>query len=249
VSLQIDDVIFGGDGSGAPALRPEEAAYRFTPDTVDLHEDFSTPLTGQTLPNGSEFVTQSGGALAFRFPAGQDDQVINLRFSTKPINENNYYAMRFRFTSPDDNYWAAWERIFLGVANQDQSQKNNFKLQYLLYTTVVRHENAFSGGDGISASLPWSIFGQDRLPGSWHTMEMIVKPPDGNSPAYTAFFWVDGHLLGMGSLNQEAAALLQGNTSLGAFIQIESGNYRQEVFSGEIDDLVIGTIASDKIKE
>jgi hypothetical protein len=244
VSLQIDDVIFGGDGPGAPALRPEDAAYRFTPDTIDLHEDFSTPLPQQVLRNGSEFVTQSGGALAFRFPAGQDDQVINLEFPTKPINENNYYAMRFRFTSPDDNYWAAWERIFLGITNQDQFSWNNLNWQYFLNTEAIRHEYTFSG-----TGLPSYPFGQNRSLGSWHTIEMIFKPPDGNSPAYTAFFWVDGYLMGKGSLNQESAVLSQGNSSLGALIQIESGNYRQEVFSGEIDDLVIGTIASDKIKE
>jgi hypothetical protein len=30
---------------------------------------------------------------------------------------------------------------------------------------------------------------------------------------------------------------------------VNSGSYRQEVLSGDVDDLVIGTIAGDKIKE
>ena len=65
VSMQIDEVIFGGDESNSPTLRPEDAPYRFTPDTVALHEDFSTPLPEQNINIGREFVTQSGWRAVF----------------------------------------------------------------------------------------------------------------------------------------------------------------------------------------
>jgi len=249
VSMQIDDVIFGGDDSNTPAFRPEDAPYRFTPDTVALHEDFSTPLPDQNINIGSEFVTQPGGVLSFRIPSGQDEQNIKLLFPTKPINVNNYYATRFRFTSPDDDYWAASAGFYLIVLNQNQFTKDKPINPYNLFISAIRHDYTFGGGYGISGGMPGYPFGQNRPPGSWHTLEMIIKPPDGNSQTYAVFYWVDGALLGVGHMQEDPGPILDANAPLVALIRIDSGIYRQEVFSGEIDGLVIGTIASDKIKE
>lgn len=249
VSMQIDDVILGGDDSNSPALRPEDAPYRFMPDTVALHEDFSTPLPEQNINIGSEFVTQSGGVLSFRIPAGQDEQHIKLLFPTKPINVNNYYATRFRFTSPDDEYWANSAGFYLWMINQNQFTKDKTINPFNLFIGAIRHEYAFGGGYGTSGGMPGYPFGQNRPPGSWHTLEMIVKPPEGNSQTYAVFYWVDDHLLGVGNIQDDPAPFLDSNAPLVALLRIDSGSSRQHVFSGDIDDLVIGTIASDKIKE
>jgi hypothetical protein len=249
VSLQFDDIIFGGDTPINQALRPEDVPYRFTPDTVALHEDFSTPLPQQVLNQTGPFVTQAGGLLSFRIPAGQDEQYFELVFPTGPLNQDNYYATRFRFTSPDSNYWAASAGLELGVINQNQYSNNKPVNPYNLFISVVRHEYGFTGSYGNYGSVVDYPFGQGRSPGSWHTLEMIVKPPDGNSQTYTGFYWVDGNLLATVSMQPDPTPLLDANTPLKALLMVNSGSYRQEVLSGDVDDLVIGTIAGDKIKE
>ncbi len=249
VSLQFDDIIFGGDDPIAQPLQPDDAPYRFAPDTVALQEDFNTQLPQEVLNNDGEFVTQSGGVLSFRIPAGQDRRGIKLLFPTGPINQDNYYAIRFRFTSPDDEIWSDYASFYLGVINLNQFQKSDAKNVYNLDIGTYRHELAFFGRYGISDGMPGWPFEQNQPPASWHTLELIIKPPNGASQAYTAFFWVDGFLLGEGNMQQDPAALLDANAPLRALIMIDSGSYRQNIFSGDIENMVIGTIASDKIKE
>jgi hypothetical protein len=251
VSLQIDEVIFGADQPIPQRPLPEDAPYRFSPDTVALHEDFSTQSYQSYLApmKDTQFVTQSNGMLSFRVPAGKENPKIQLLFPTKPINENNYYATRFRFTSPDDDYWAAWEDFALIVENQDQYNMIKYTDGYDLSISALRHEYAFKGSFGINNSLGGFPFRQNTQPGNWHTLEMIIKPPADSSQPYIAYFWVDGYLLGEKISQPDPARLLNAKEALLAGIQIYCGSYRQDVFSGDIDDLVIGTIASDKIKE
>ena len=247
--LQFDDIIFGGDDPVNPMLQPEQAAYRFTPDTIALQEDFTSALSEGVLNDGSQFVTQSGGTLAFHIPAGQDQKSIKLLFPAGSRNQYNYYATRFRFTSPEDDTWAAWASIYLRVNTKTLDPQLKYMDPNDLFMEAIRHEYTFRGSYGINNSLPWCIYGQNRLPGNWHTLEMMVRPPDGNSKTNTAFFWVDGGLLGEASLQPGPANLPDPNTPMQALIVVDGGNYRQKDLSGEIDDLVIGTISSDKIKE
>ena len=249
VSLQIDEVIFGAEQPIAQTLLPEDAPYRFTPDSVALDEDFKTQAYLQAEGKGGEFLTQSGSVLSFLFPPGKDEQNQSLHFPTRPINENNYYAIRFRFTSPDVDYWAAWAGFSLGVVNQDQYNKIQYMDGYDLSIGTSRHDYAFVGRFGINNSLGGYPFRQNTQPGNWHTMEIVIKPPGEGSQTYTTFYWVDGFLLGKRVSRQDPARLLDPNATLLATIQINSGSYRQDVLSGDIDELVIGTIASDKIKE
>jgi len=244
VRIQIDEVIFGADQPLAKTLLPEEAPYRFTPDMSDLHEDFGSGAYQQALVLGGEYVTQSGGVLSFLFPPGKDDPSIRLQFPGKPVNENNYYAARFRFTSPDDNYWANWAGLYIGLENQNFQSPQG----YSLYLGTLRRELHFQGNSGKNDGANAPAYNQNAQPGNWHTLEMIIKPPEGGSQAYTVFYWVDGYLLGK-SILQDPDNFSDANAPLLATINIFGGSYRQEVFSGEIDDLVIGTIASDKIKE
>jgi hypothetical protein len=249
VSMQIDEVVFGADQPILQTLLPEDAPYRFTPDSVALHEDFETQAYLQALGKGGGFLARSGSLLSFRFPPGKNEQDVSLQFSTRPINENNYYAIRFRFTSPDNDYWANWESLILGVENQDQYNKMQYMDGYNLVIGTSRHDYAFGGSFGINNALGGFPFRQNTQPGNWHTLEMLFKPPADGSLAYTAFYWVDGHLLGTRVSQQDPARLLDPNATLLATIHINGGGYRQDTFSGDIDELVIGTIASDKIKE
>jgi hypothetical protein len=244
VRIQIDKVVFGADRPIPQTPLPENAPYRFTPDSVDLHEDFEIQTYQQALVVGEGFVTQTKGAISFRFPAGKENQRILFQFPGKPISENNYYATRFRFTSPDDNYWADWEAFHMGPVNLTFQSKQGFDL----VIGSMRQELNFQGTTGMNEVINAFAYNQNAAPGNWHVLEMIIKPPTVSSQVYTVFFWVDGYLLGSSNL-QDSAPFLDTNGPLVATIQINAGSYRQDAFSGEIDDLVIGTIASDKIKE
>ncbi len=244
VRLQIDEVLFGSDQPLPEALLPENAPYRFTPDTIDLHENFETQAYQQYLVDGSGYVTQAGGILSFRVPAGNNEQNIQLEIPGKPININNYYAARFRFTSPDDNYWANWASFDIALVNKTFQYPNGYPLEI----GAMRRQCNFRGQWGTNDIWNMNAYNQAAQPGNWHTLEMMIKPPDESSPQYTIFFWVDRYLLGKGTL-QDTAPFLNVNAPLFTAIQIYSGSYRQDVFSGEIDDLVIGTLSSDKIQE
>lgn len=242
VRIQINNIVFGGDQPFSQKLQPQEASYRFIPDTVDVHEDFITQANQLALRDGAEFVTQSNGLFSFRIPAGKDNPVIRFDLPTKTLNVDNDYATRFRFTSPHDNYWANYAYFFLGIENKNLSPGNGYEIG------TFRSGNDFQGHFGTNQAIDDIAYDPNAQPGSWHTLEMIFKPPDESSQAYTVFYWVDGYLMGMASL-PDSVQYLDANAPLVGYIQISGGSDRQNVFSGEINDLVIGTIASDKIKE
>ena len=246
VRVQIDEVVFGSDQPLPQAHLPENAPYRFTPDTVDLHEDFETLPYQQYLVQGAGYVSQANGVLSFRVPAGEDNQSIRLEIPGKPIDEDNYYATRFRFTSPDIYYWANWDRFSIALENKSFQYPDEHPLEI-----GVSHQNLipyFHGQYDVYGLWTLNAYNQGAQAGNWHTLEMVIKPPDDSSQQYTIFFWVDSYLLGEGKL-QDPAPFLDDNAPLVVTIQINNGTYRHDVLSGEIDDLVIGTIAGDKIKE
>jgi hypothetical protein len=244
VRIQIDEVIFGADRPIPQTIRPEDASYRFTPDTVALHEGFETSALDQALVDGAGFVSQSQGVVSFRIPAGKDNPGIQFRYPGKPISENNYYAARFRFTSPDDNYWANWASLYIGLVNLTFQSQGGFNL----YLGSMRQELNFQGHSGSNNVTNAFAYNQNAAPGNWHTLEMIIEPVTAGSLDYTVSYWVDGGLLGRSNL-QDSAPFLDASAPLVAVIQINSGSNRQNVFSGDIDDLVIGAISADKIKE
>jgi len=244
VRIQIDEVIFGANQALPVARQPENAPYRFVPDTIDVHEDFKTQLIQPFLTQGEGLFTQANGELSFGFPAGKEDEAIRFEFPGKPINVDNYYATRFRFTSPDDNFWSNWAGFFIGLANKNFQSPTGFDL--LIGTD--RHEVNFKGQYGLNGIVNAFAYNQSSQAGVWHTLEMVVKPPNDSSQQFTVYYWVDGYLLGKGDL-QTPAQFLDKNAPLVATIQIYGGTYRQNIFSGEIEDLVIGTLASDKIQE
>jgi hypothetical protein len=242
--IQIDEVVFGADAPLPEALQPENAPYRFTPDTIDVHEDFKTQSIHPFVIQDAGFITQANGVLTFNFPSGKDDERIRIEFPGKPINEDNYYATRFRFTSPDNNAWADWASFYIGLVNKNFQDPQGFNL----FIGTLRREYNFQGMYGLNGIVNAFAYNQGVQPGIWHTLEMVIRPPADSSQQYTLYYWVDGYLLGKGNL-QDPAPFLDKNVPLVASIQIDSGAYRQNVFSGEINDLVIGTLASDKIQE
>jgi hypothetical protein len=243
VRIQIDDIVFGGDQSIPQALEPEQAPYRFTPDSVYNHEEFTSPADQLAYDSGAEFITQSKGVLSYKIPAGKDNRVIRFDLPAKPINEDNYYATRFRLTSPDNNYWADSPYFFLGMNKKDPAPGEGDDLSIGIFQGFD-----FQGHYGSNSAIEIPGFNLNNQPGNWHTMEMLIKPPDKSLQQYTVIYWVDGYLLGKVPI-QDPTRFLDSNTVLVSFIQISGGSFRQNVFSGEIDDLVIGTIASDRIKE
>ena len=242
--MQIDTVVYGGDQPFPLTLKPADAPYRFTPDTIDLHEDFASGVNQLAFSSGAEFVTQSNGVISFQIPAGRDNQVIRYDLPTKPLNQDNYYATRFRFTSPNDNYWANYAYFFLGIENKNHSPGSGSDL----VIGTFRNGNDFQGHFGTNQAIDEINWNQNSQPGYWHTLEMIFEPPDGPSQTYTAAYWVDGFLMGKASI-PNSEHYLDANATLVAYLQISGGSDRQNVFSGEIDDLVIGKIASDKLQE
>lgn len=244
IRIQIDEIVFGSDQPLPEARLSEMAPYRFTPDKVDLHEDYSRPDYQPYLVQGSGYVHLSGGVLSFSFPKGKDDQFIRLEMPGKPISEINYYATRFRFTTPDDNAWSNWAGFFIGLTNKAFQTPDGFDL----IIGSMRSEYNFQGQYGRNGIVNAFAYNQSAQPGIWHTLEMIIKPPTGSSQQYIIYYWVDGYLLGNGYLD-DPTPFLDVNAPLFWIIQINSGNYRQNGLSGEIDDLVIGSIASDRIME
>jgi hypothetical protein len=242
--MQIDEVVFGADQNLPEARQPENAPYRFSPDTVDIHQDFETQPIPTDWNMDNKLVSESNGALLFNFPAGKDEQSISLEMPGKPINVDNYYATRFRFTSPDDNAWGDWAGFFIGVTNKDFQGPGRVDLSI----GSARRELNFEGHYGPNGVINAFAYNQNDQSGIWHTLEMLIKPPADSSQTYAIYYWVDGYLLGKGDL-QNPAPFLDKNAPLVVSIQINSGAYRQNVFSGEIDELVIGTLARDKIQE
>jgi hypothetical protein len=244
VRIQIDEIVFGADQPIAQTLLPEDAPYRFTPDTIDVHEDFGSEAFQQAMVFGGEYVSQTGSVLSFLFPPGKNDASIRLQYPGKPVSENNYYAARFRFTSPDDNLWANWGGLYVELENRNFQYPKGF----FLMIGTLRRELYFQGFNGMNAGANAQAYNQNAQPGNWHTLEMIIKPPEGGSQGYSVFYWVDGFFLGQGIL-EDQAQFLGPEAPLLATLNIYSGSYRTDIFSGQIDDLVIGSISSEKIKE
>ena len=141
--------------------------------------------------------------------------------------------------------------FYLWMINQDQFTKdktiNPFNLIHRCLSPRVCLRRGIMATNG---GMPGYPFGSEPAqPGSWHTLEMIVKPPEGNSQTYTVFYWVDDHLLGEATFRMTPRLSWMQMRRWWHCIKLTAGSSRQNVFSGEIDDLVIGTIASDKIKE
>ncbi|HVM71494.1 MAG TPA: hypothetical protein VMT91_07020 [Anaerolineales bacterium] len=244
VRIQIDEIIWGADQALPEALQPENAPYHFVPDSVDVHENFKTLPAQPILAQGAQYVSLTNNGISFNFPAGTSDETIRLEFPGKPIDVDNYYAARFRFTSPDDNVWSEWADLIIGLENKRFQAPAGFDLQF----GTLRQEYNFKGSYGPNTEINAFAKNQSAQPGVWHTLEMVIQSPTANSQQYTFIYWVDGYRLGKGS-SQNMAEFLDKNAPLSAFIQIDSGSYRQNAFSGEIEDLVIGTLANDKIQE
>jgi hypothetical protein len=244
VRVQIDEIIFGASQPLPTKLTPEEAPYRFTPDKVDLHEDFSTQAYQQFLVQGGEFISQAAGSLVFQFPPGKELAFVLLEIPGKSILEDNYYATRFRFTSPDHNIWSSWASFYIGLRNMDTKAPDRVEL----LMGADRWELNFRAITGRNQIINTFAYNQVAQPENWHTLEMVVSPPGASSGEYTAFIWVDGSLLGQSNL-EHPEQLLEAGASLRVVIELNSGINRQDVFSGEIDDLVIGNISSEKIQE
>jgi hypothetical protein len=245
IGMQVDQIIYGAEQPLPSMQQPEQAVYHYTPDKVTLHEDFNGALNPQKIQSGNNMITQGGGVLRMSIPPGLEPNGAQLRFPTRPINENNYYATRYRYTSPADNYWDPWASFQIKVLDPTTKWGDGFDMVFVLF----RQSSAFGCAFGLGGSLAQFPFGQYQGSQAWHTLELAVQAPEGPGEVYTGYFWADGTLLGIVPMPGDPARLLNPNTPLILNVNLVSQGYHPNVFSVEVDDLVIGSLSNEKIKE
>jgi hypothetical protein len=78
-------------------------------------------------------------------------------------------------------------------------------------------------------------------PGSWHTMEMVLKPVGTDLQRFLLQYWHDGCFVGEAEV--EYPQYFIGAHPYGVSFEVDSGDHRHQDFAGEIDELTAGFIA------
>ena len=238
--LQLDGVVFGADTPIPSRLEPAGAPYHFTPDKVGLHEDFLAPLPAEIVPAGALYVSQVPGAFTFNLPAGMDQIGYTIRFPTRPINENNYYAIRYRFTGTNGNPWEPWDALCIFLKNEAVSNADHFDISFCNF----RQSGTFGVSFGTHTGLGQFRSKENVTSNLWHTLEMVISPPSDQADVYHGYFWVDGALLGKCDLDSDPARMLDPAAPLTFNVNLHGNGNRQVPLAAELNDLVIGSLAA-----
>ena len=238
--LQLDSVVFGGEASIPSRLDVSGAPYRFTPEKVAFHQDFSAALPQENIQEGAQFIGQAPGALTISLPAGSDPEKTMLRFPTRPIDETNYYGIRYRFTGSNDNLWDPWASFHIKLVNVAEEKKDTFDISFGNF----RQSGTYGANFGLNMSMAQYPFGQNVASNFWHTLELTITPPDGQSDVYHGYFWADEALLGERDLGGDPARVLGPAAPLILNVNLISNGNRQVPLAVEIDDLVAGSLVA-----
>lgn len=244
VRFQLDEIIFGASEPISEKELPEDVPYHFTPSQVDYQENFDTQAYQQFLVNGNSYVKINNGVLEFNIPSGKEDIGIGLEVPISSTSETNYLATRYRYTSPNTDYWSNWGGFTLLLFNPSFQNPEGYSPQI----EVTRLDERFAGWSCQSCGLQVNAYIVNSQPSQWHTLEMVMKRSVSNSNQYRIAFWIDGNLLGEDELS-DAEKFLNESENLFAAIRINSGRNRHEAFSGEIDNLTTGFLDPTKAQE
>jgi hypothetical protein len=95
----------------------------------------------------------------------------------------------------------------------------------------------------------WSGSQENFSPGYWHTMEMIIKPLLPGGERFVLQYLHDGCLVGNEVHEIEDAEYYLGGYPFTVNFTVSAGDHRQQVFSGEIDDITIGSIDFNEVAQ
>lgn len=244
VGMQIDEVLFGSDEPIPSRLEASGAPFHFTPETILLHQDFNAPLPAENIQAGAGYVSHVAGSASLQVPSGEEKSGVMLRFPTRPIDEINYYAARFRFTSEEGNPWNAWSSFHIKIGDGNKYWEDKFDISFGYFPSSDTFGVSFGIMNGL-AQYPFN-FAEQPI---WHTFEMIIQPPRTEGGGYVGWFWADGGLLGQTTLRDDPSRLLDPQAAYILNVNLASEGSRQNPFSVELDDLIIGTLPPEMIPE
>jgi hypothetical protein len=242
--MQVDEVLLGADEPISSRLEASGAPFHFTPEAVLLHQDFNAPLPVENIQAGAGFVSHAPGTATLRLPVGEEKTGVMLRFPTRPINEANYYATRFRFSSEEGNPWNSWSSFHIKIGDGNKSWDDKFDISFGYFPSSDTFGVSFGIMNGL-AQFPFDFAGRPV----WHTLEMVIQPPLVVGGRYVGWFWADGGLIGWRELNADPSRMLDPQTAYILNMNLASEGSRQTPFSLELDDLVIGTLPPEMISE
>jgi len=198
---------------------------------------FDVESLEELITDGHSFVSPLAGTIAFEFPAANDDNNVVLSVPVGPVTETNYFAVKYRFTEAQEDPWSKWGTISIQLNNlairgeqgwSTSVSETRDRAEYLLQTG----RNKING---------WRGSPENYQPGFWHTMEMVIAPATPEADSFILQFWHDGCLVGQQPIEDINDYL--GEHPLRVDFVIQAGSYRQQIFSGEIDDITVGFIA------
>jgi len=237
VNFYIDELVYGGSQSLTTTLESDELPYKITPDEVLYFNTFDVESIEELLTDGHPFVRLLAGKIAFDFPTAIDGNNIVLSVPAGPVNEVNYFAMKYRFTEAQEDPWSKWGEISIQLnylANMDDQE-------WTISVSETRYRADYFFATGKNKINGWRGSMENYQPGFWHSMEMVIIPVNLEADAFNLQFWHDGCLVGQQLIDDIEDFL--GENPLRVDFVINSGHNRQQIFSGEIDDITVGFIA------
>jgi hypothetical protein len=236
INIYIDELVFGGERPLFSAASARDLTYLITPDVVLYYETFDENPAFPVEINGIGAMIRNG-TFQFSIPEGREDVNINVTIPAQPINLMNYFSMKYRIQDFQTDPWSEWGSISIELPNSDLALETGWSSigvsnsRYGAEYILKAGKNLHFGGSGS-----WENF----QPGTWHVMEMVIKPGSVLNDQYLIQYWHDHILIGEHGFS-DVEYFLGGHPFNVAF-SINSGRYRQVDFKGEIDEIMVGQI-------
>ena len=188
-SLDIDEIVYGGDAPVSTHKEPEDAIYNFTVDDPIYENSFSDLSINQYITSNQNAFSVEDGKLQVHFNQGLQSDQANIRIPTEPITETNYYSLKYRIVDTPNKYWTYNGFLDISIQNMNFDDSTQLSCQTSLHSSLYRIQTSPQEMQEIVGSV------DNFQAGLWHTMEIVIVPTTENNNFYTIQFWHDNILM------------------------------------------------------
>jgi len=237
LNFYLDEVVFGGSQPPTAASQAQDASFKFTPDEVLFQSALDGPFPEEVIVEEGLAFPISNGVFRFDIPSRAESHSTVIRIPAQPVERMNYYAMRYRITDQQPEFWSTWG--YIGIKFNSPALERDQGSTIGVEASRYGAEYSYFAGRNLIDGARGSDENFQR--GYWHTMEMLIIPVSGQEGRYLLQYWHDGNLVGENEIEPIEYFLASAEPFWVKF-EAYAGQDRRQAFTGEFDEIIMGYI-------
>jgi hypothetical protein len=255
LSLYIDEINYSVVPNQPPAENPEDAPFSLIPDELHFQSQFNDAFLEYNVSGYTDNLSMKDEQMAFHIPESVSGNEYWISLTPEPLSAVNYYAIRYRFDPMPIDPWLLGRNLSMKLVpntKQDRVDEDsiifsisNNSLLYPEFLMTLR-PSVYSSEDESIGQFSGLYGGPDNLEaGYWHTLEYLIYPTT-DSTGYHAQSRIDGFIISDGPIYLPQLEDNPETARLRLVIDVFSGAYGTQPFSGKIDEIITGYVNYDE---